>query len=391
MPDHNLRHLRLFADVAAQHSATGAALRLNLSQPAVTQAMAALERRMGAPLLERTRNGLFPTIAGGLFASRVERALGLLDDAAETVAPRLRLTATAAQLRALIALADAENFTLAARQMGCAQPTVHRAVTSLQMDAERPLFQRTARGVSPTRAGETLARGARLMFAELAQADAELGEAVGREVGRIVVGALPLSRSHALPRALTRFRARRPTLAVRIVDGRYDELLRGLRRGEIDFLIGALRDPSPIEDVEQARLFDDTLALVARPGHPLADRAAPPLEALALYPWVVNVEGTPSRSHFDRLMGPLGEAAPRSVIETPSLILMREILLGSDHLGCVSRLQADAEIGHGLLTMLDMALTDTRRAIGVTTRRGWRPTPAQRALLDLLQDRDEPL
>jgi DNA-binding transcriptional LysR family regulator len=381
----NLRHLRLFAAVVGSASITRAAERFNLSQPAVTQAMAALERRAGAALLDRTRHGIFPTAAGAAYARRAARAMALLDAAADAAAaPRLKLTATAAQLRALIAVCEAGNFTLAARRLGCAQPTVHRAAGQLQKDVDRPLLARAPGGVTPTRTGAALARAAELMFAELAQAEAELAEAAGREVGRIVIGAMPLSRARLLPEALARFREVRPSLPVRVVDGPYPELLDGLRRGAIDFLLGALREPAPVDDVIQTALFDDSLALVARPGHPLAERAGATAHEVAAYPWIVNAPGTPVRSIVDRWLAAAG-VAPRGVIETSSLVLTRELALRTDHIGCVSRGQAEAEVARGVLIRLPAALPDTRRPIGLTIRAGWEPTPAQADMIDLLR------
>ena len=241
----NLRHLRVFAFVVETASITRAAERARVSQPAVTQAVAKLENILGQALLRRTPQAVFATPAGTVLANRINRAFALLDPALGDLSPRLVLTATAAQLQALIATREAENFTLAARRMGLAQPTVHRAVSQLEQEAGRPLFERTPHGMIATRPAQALAQAARLAFAELAQAEADLAELAGREVGRIVVGAMPLSRSYLLPRAIARFRQHRATLPVKALDGPYDDLIAGLRRGEVDFLIGALRDPAP--------------------------------------------------------------------------------------------------------------------------------------------------
>ncbi|NJO83691.1 MAG: hypothetical protein HC828_13395, partial [Blastochloris sp.] len=80
----------------------------------------------------------------------------------------------------------------------------------------------------------------------------------------------------------TNTRRARPKTRVTIVDGPYDEMLGGLRRGEIDFIIGALRDPQPIKDVIQEPLFMDHLTMLARPGHALAGEVDIPLEVLVL-------------------------------------------------------------------------------------------------------------
>ncbi len=380
----NLRHLRIFVAVAETGSIGRAAGLCNVSQPAATQAIGRLERVAGQPLFLRRPRGVFMTAAGEALAARVTRAFAHLDRALAEFNPRLRLTVTAAQLQALIAMREAENFTLAARRLGLAQPTVHRAVSRLGQEAGRALFERTSYGMIATRAAHALAQAARLAFAELDQAEADLADMLGREVGRIVVGAMPLSRSHLLPRTIARFRARRPTLPVKALDGPYDDLMAGLRRGEVDFLVGALRDPAPIGDVEQERLFDDVLVMVARPGHPLSGEAAPATADLARFPFVVSTEGTPTRRAFDRLFERAG-CRPQSLIETGSMILMRELLRISDHIGCISRLQVEAELALGAMTVLPFAMEDTVRPIGLTLRSGWVPTAAQQDFLDALR------
>ena len=380
----NLRHLRVFSAVVETGSITRAAERALISQPAVTQAVAKLELLAGQPLLQRTPQAIFANPAGKILANRINRAFALLDPALAELSPRLVLTATAAQLQALIATRETENFTLAARRMGLAQPTVHRAVSQLELEAGRPLFERMAHGMSATRPAQALAQAARLAFAELTQAEADLAELSGREVGRIVVGAMPLSRSYLLPRAIALFRKHRATLPIKALDGPYDDLMAGLRRGDVDFLIGALRDPPPIGDIVQERLFDDGLLFVARKDHPILATPGLGLADLFAYPIVVATEGTPTRRAFDVLSATYGPAP--SLVETGSMILMRELLRLSDHLGCISQLQIEAEIGLGALVPVPVDLADTRRPIGLTFRADWQPTRAQADFLEDLRD-----
>lgn len=383
MNSRNLRHLRVFLEVARTRSMTEAAERARVSQPAVTQAIAKLEADAGGALFERSRAGLLITPRGAILAARAHRAFGFLDPALRDVAPRLHLTATAAQLQALVAVVESENFTLAARRLGLAQPTVHRAVAQLEREAGRPLLERTSFGMAPSRQANALARAVLLAFHELDQAGAEIAEADGGTGGRIVIGALPLSRAALLPDTILAFRAVRSRLPIEIIDGPYAELLTGLRRGEIDVIIGALRDPAPIADVLQERLFDDTLAILARPGHPLAGQADVPVETLARYPWVVPRIGAPTRTQFDRVFK--GAAMPEELIESGSILLMREILVHSDHLGCISALQGHAEVARGLLTRIDIRGGWDARPIGLTHRADWHPTAAQAEFLSLLR------
>lgn len=381
----NLRHLRVFLSVADCGSVTQAAAQGFVSQPAVTQAIARLEAEADTVFFLRRSQGLFLTDAGELFRARVARALGRLDVAMREIAPRLAVTATRAQLAALIATVETQNFTLAARHLGIAQPTVHRAITTIEASVGRALFQRSPSGVVPTAQTEVLALSAELAFAELEQAVAELAGLRGREVGEIVIGALPLSRSCILPRALGRFRRSRQKQAIRIVDGLYDDLLAGLRRGKIDLLIGALRDPLPVDDIVQEKLFDDTLAILAGLRDPLLGYTEPNLKMLRERPWLVPRRGTPARDQFEALFEREELALPDSIIETGSVILMREVVEDGLHLACISHAQAMREIERGIVAQLPFPGPHHPRPIGVTLRKDWHPTPTQSMMLEAVR------
>jgi DNA-binding transcriptional LysR family regulator len=75
----DLRRLRIYAAVAEGGSFTAAASALFLSQPAVSQQMAILEREAGVPLLERLPRGIRLTPAGELLAERTTRLLAEMD------------------------------------------------------------------------------------------------------------------------------------------------------------------------------------------------------------------------------------------------------------------------------------------------------------------------
>jgi LysR family transcriptional regulator of gallate degradation len=380
----NLRHLRVFLAVVDTRSVTKAAEICHISQPAVTQALAKIEAIVGESLFQRTPHGLFANKTCETLAIRVRRAFAYLDPALVEIAPRLKLTATVTQLQSLIAVRELENYTLAARNLGVAQPTVHRAVSQLEREAGRPLFERTSYGMLATRGAQMLAQAARLAFAELLQADADLADSRAEEAGCIAVGAMPLSRSHILPTAIAHFRRTRQKQPIQVFEGVYAELLSGLRRGDIDFLIGALRDPAPIGDVEQFALFFDTVIIVAGCEHPITQLKKVELADLAAYPWIVAQQGTPIRMHFDAMFEASGRE-PLSIVESGSLILMRELLDQSHHLGFISGGQAKAEVSRGLMRAIPFDLSYTSRPIGITQRTGWMPTAAQSLFLDLLK------
>ena len=83
-----LGQLRTFLAVAATGSVRAAAEQLVVTQPAVSSALAALQREVGVALVEREGRGLRVTAAGQEFAGYVRRSLALLEEAKEAAAGR---------------------------------------------------------------------------------------------------------------------------------------------------------------------------------------------------------------------------------------------------------------------------------------------------------------
>lgn len=378
----SLRHLRILLAVAETGSVTQAAALNHVSQPAVSAALQGFETALGAALFDRRPQGLVTTDAGAAVVLRIRRALAILDPALLDINPRLTRRATMAQLTALIAVAECENFSAAARRLNLAQPTVHRAVRQLEGEVGHPLFDRTAQGVIPTRAVRQLVNAACLALAELEQSEADVADLVGQEVGRVVIGAMPLSRSVLLGPAIAQFRTRWKTLPIRVIEGPYEDLALALRRGAVDMLVGALRPHQ--RDVTQEVLLQDEIAIVARPDHPLTNGSPTPGD-MAGSPWVVAALGTPARDHFDAMFQRAGLPAPRHLVETGSMELLCDLVGRSDHLGFVSALQAERDIVKGTLARVPFQPQDTLRAIGVTTRQDWHPTRAQADMIAALR------
>jgi DNA-binding transcriptional LysR family regulator len=393
----NLRHLRAFAAVVEFGGATRAAERIHLSQPAITQALAKLEAGLGTKLLAAGPDGMKPTEVGTLFYDRVARAFALIESGArEAMRGEGRRSSagfahfeqllTVAQLRALAAMQFTRNFSLAARDLGLSQPSIHRAARDLERIMGATLFVATRQGVELTQTATVFARCAALAHAELLQGFAEVSEAVSRDPGLIVVGSMPFARTKLLPDSLNALSRERPLARVKVISAPYDGLLGRLRFGVIDFLIGALREPAPIEDIVQEPLFDDPLAIVARRGHPLTLRPNVSREDLTAYPWVVPAEETPTRAVFHKLFSPEEQARmPGGVFETSSLVLLRGLLTGSDRLTLLSARQAQYELEQGLLALAPFPVPIGARRIGLTFRRGWRPTPTQAMLIGFLR------
>jgi DNA-binding transcriptional LysR family regulator len=396
----HIRYLYVVREVFRHRRISAAAEVVHLSQPAATQSLARIEELLQVQLFERRPKGMFPTEAGAIFEQRLIRILEHLrrgDSMARKKAPRGKTEAakksfhkfcSPVQIRALLAIARTGNFSQAAHELSVSQPGVHRAVRELASLAGFSLFDQTRGGVVLTPAADVFVHQVRLAVSEFRQAIFEINEFLGRDVTRINLGSLPLSRSAILPAAIDELLGEVGAgVQVNCFDARYHALLRDLRFGELDFLIGALRMPSPANDVEQEELFIDHLAVVAGPDHPLAGRTGVTLEDTLKYPWIAPPREAPSGAYlFEKLRIQDLPDTPVRIVSS-SLILLRGLMARGDYISIASKRQIEVEEQAGTLVQLPVDLPESGRPIGLTFRSGWTPTPIQKRFLDIVRQK----
>jgi LysR family transcriptional regulator of gallate degradation len=222
----------------------------------------------------------------------------------------------------------------------------------------------------------------RLALVELRSALDELAELQGSVRSRIVVGAMPLSRARVIPEGIIAFQRHDPDVNVSIVEGSYAELIGPLRDGDLDLMIGALRDPIAGSDLVQIPLFIDRPRIMARSGHPLCGRLAS--DDLAGFPWIVPPEGTPLRQLWTEMFDALGTAPPRVPIECGSVMTIRQLLRQGDFLTLLSADQVLPEIDADWIVDIGPPPIAMSRTIGIVTRADWRPTKVKERFIAAL-------
>ncbi|MEH7847266.1 LysR family transcriptional regulator [Rhizobium laguerreae] len=389
-PQLNLRHLEAIVTAGRLGSISSASEAIHLSQPALTQAIGRVEAQLGHLLFDRQPSGVTSTEAGRLLTARIERALAYVARGGQAVRrgarlpplPHIERRITAGQLRALISVDQAGSFALASRRAGLSEPALHRACRDLEQLLSVPLLVRQGRTVQPTAAAVILLRFARLAQAEMEAGFDELEALRSEGAGRVTVGTMPLARAILLPQALARFARAYPMASVNVVEGPYVELLARLREGEMDLLIGAMRNPPPVKDIAQEPLFIDDPVIVGRAGHPLLAEPGFPFSRLLDFPWVIPATGAPVRYRWEEMFKDHGLEPPRLRIECGSVLVVRGLMLEDDWLTLMSRDQFLFERRAGLLKEIAGAGPSLRRQIGLTVRDDWRPTQLQTAFVD---------
>lgn len=373
----NFRHLAAFVKIVDEGSLLAASRAVHMSQPALTQAVNGLESQLAERLFDRQSDGMAPTAAAQIVYPRFKAALAHL--------PANRVTST--QARAFVALAQGGSYTEASTATGLAKASLHRAVRDLEARLNQTLVSRRGRGLELTHYGAAFARRLKLARAELSSAISEIEALREAGSGRIAIGAMPLCRARLLPAAIVDFQETTPRSQIIVAEGSHMELVEPLRDGDLDFLIGALRDPGPGPDLVQEPLFEDHPVVLARAGHAisLGKKSKVSLEQLAAYDWCLPQEGVPLRDRWNAMFEEAGIAPPRVRVECGSVIAIRQILMKTDCLTILSRDQVAVELEAGWLTVIREAPGNLTRTIGLTYRENWTPNPMQRRFLETLR------
>jgi DNA-binding transcriptional LysR family regulator len=192
-------------------------------------------------------------------------------------------------LRVLREVAARGTFTGAAESLGYTQSAISRQVAALEEAAGTPLFERRARGVRLTEAGETLLQRAGTVLDEVDAARQELAGIAEPATGRLRVGAFPTAVAALVPRTIAGFRRRQPGVRVSLREGGTPSQLKRLYSGSVDVaVIGFLPGGQVTRDrrISLEHLIDDPLLLAVGQGHPLARRRTVDLDDLSGESWI---------------------------------------------------------------------------------------------------------
>lgn len=393
----NLAHLRAFRLVADTGSATRAAASLYRAQSAITRSVQELETALGEPLFERKPSGMLPTAVGRVVLDRCARIFIELEALAQwctarqtrrRALPEGTLPAwllNTRRLQLFVALARHRHMPSTASAFGISQPAVSSAMRVLESGSGITLFHRSPRGVQLTPEGETFLLHVRRALNELRHVPDDIAALHGNIRGAVTVGALPLGRTLILPAAIARMSALHPGVRVVTDESAYDLLVAGLRAGDVDFILGALRENDAASGLANERLMAEDMVVLARHDHPLAQQKGLSVSDLREAQWIVPRIHSPARGLFEAQFKRLKLKPPMPGVETADLAVIRGLLMGTDMIAAVSAQQLHYEIASGQLVVLDVPLSSTRREIGLTLRADSAPSPAARALIDAIR------
>ncbi len=260
-------------------------------------------------------------------------------------------------LRFLLSLAQTRNLSHSAAALHTTQPGLSKWLKDLESDVGLTLFERHARGLTPTVHGQALIAHARRIEAQLDRAAADMNILREGGAGHVALGASGVAATEAGPLAVLEMAARMPSLRIDLVEGTMDLLLNQLSQGDLDIVIGrTLEDDPGLASFEAERLYTEPVDLAVRRDHPLVGRAAIGWDDVRQYRWVVWPKGSPIRKGLETALAEAGLSLPPNYIESNSVIANIALLRNSDAIGVASHRSASALVDMNLLSILPLRL-----------------------------------
>jgi DNA-binding transcriptional LysR family regulator len=206
-------------------------------------------------------------------------------------------------LKAFLAVADQQSFSLAAEQLYLTQPAVSKRVAALEAQLNCKLFDRIGRKVHLTEAGQALLPQSRRILQDLKEAVRSIHDLRGHVSGRLSMGISHHIGLHRLPPILRKYSQLYPEVKLDIDFMDSEQAHQLILHGEMDLAVITL-SPTGEQQLQSMPIWEDPLAVTVAHDHPLAKHAKVNAEMLsqhtALPPGLNTYTGQIIKEIFDK-------------------------------------------------------------------------------------------
>lgn len=283
----------------------------------------------------------------------------------------------------LLTLEQFGSISRAADALDMTQSALTKALRRAEEDLGQTLFTRHARGVVPTAAGQVALEHARIIKNHSVETLNKIDE-VRDFPGLLNIGAGASFLDSILPQAIAQVVTQYPSAEIRLRIESVPRLLNRLRDGELDLLF--VSEPVGIartKDVNWTPLLNNTMDIVARAGHPLAEMRQVKMAEIEKFGWVLGSMNDPQRQFVESTFRANGRISPRVTVETLSRGVAIRIVQQSDLLTLVPGLRSNADYRD--LVRINCPQLRWDRIAGTATRIGYKLPTSGRVLLNRIK------
>ncbi|WP_029057018.1 LysR family transcriptional regulator [Stappia stellulata] len=273
-------------------------------------------------------------------------------------------------LRYFAAVAQAGSIRAAARDLNVASSAVNRQVLWLERALGHALFDRLARGVRLTPAGEILRAHVLRTLSDFSATAGELDALTGMRSGAVSIASVESVSETLLPAVVGEFRRLYPGIHVAIRIAGSVQVAEAVIAGETD--VGFSFEPPEDPRLSAAFRRDLAIGAVMAPGHPLATLQPLHLTDCLAYPFCLPTRDLSLRKLIDVAM-PADALAGQAFVETNSLRMMKRLAAGGETLAFQTMIGLEREVFDGALVfrrLADTALAADRFTVLTSSHRG---------------------
>jgi|SRR6056297_603020 len=274
------------------------------------------------------------------------------------------------QLMLIASLGETGNLHHSSKLCSMTQPTATRLLRDSEMILGVPLFERHARGMTPTAFGQDAIIFSQRIMAQLEIFQEDLSAKREGGHGVLVIGAIMGAAPQFLARAVTAMKQELPLLTIRIFGETSDRVMEMLERGEIEFAIGRFSGAMQHNELTFEPLASEPLSFVVRDGNPLIEVAPTRLEQLSNVSWVLQPESTIARQLLEAEFAARDMTTPGNRVEVSSIFAALQLVRHSDGVAMLSRPVVEDYLTTGLLRELPLQIAWKLSDFGILTRRG---------------------
>tara|TARA_R110002049_G_scaffold281369_1_gene460941 strand:+ start:17391 stop:18329 length:939 start_codon:yes stop_codon:yes gene_type:complete len=174
---------------------------------------------------------------------------------------------TITQLQYVLAVAEYQNFTLAAEKSFVTQPTLSMQVQKLEDELDILIFDRSKKPITITEVGAKIVAQAKNIVNEANRIKDIVDQEKGFIGGEFTLGIIPTIMPTLLPMFLRTFIKKYPKVNLIIKEQNTENLIRNLQDGHIDAAIAAT--PLEIEYIKERPLYYEPFVGYVPPNHRL--------------------------------------------------------------------------------------------------------------------------
>jgi DNA-binding transcriptional LysR family regulator len=279
-------------------------------------------------------------------------------------------------------VARTQSIRAAAEILHIAPSAVSRAVQQLEAEAQVALFDRTARGLNLTVAGEAVLASMQRWKRDTQQLADDVRSLKGIRLESVRVAAVENVACELLPQAIASVRQRVPGLSLALLVGSTQAVLDSMLNGSADIGI-VITTPQKVP-VRSLCTMKDPVGLVMLPDHPLAARESVKLDECLDEPLVMPVEPLAVRL---ALRAALDAARPFRAVATSNRIVAIKALVRA-RLGpsLLTRLDVAPEVNEGLFRFVPLQDESIQHPyISVMAPKGTRRSPTTDLVIETLR------